>query len=370
MASRPVHRCLRAACSPRVRGSTTEDSSCTALLDRRPPREGAPSDRPLAEAAPAAVPHAAERWAEDERSDGKTGHWREDKVGLLLTMDSAVSEVDPCPEIPEAFVDPTRILKLVRELKKSVQEADAAVADSAAPEAAEEALPAEAGYQPPQVQRRKVVATRRSWPTFAPLVAATAWAWGFMGAARRAFVGDGSANNWALQRRFFGSFVPILDFIHALSYVFAAAMAGRKFASGWSCYREWIGWVWQGQVTQVIAALAQRQSELGLPEAGEPETSPRQIVATALTYLRNQQDKMRYDEYRRQGLPLTSSLMESVVKQVNLRVKGTEKFWSAEGAEAILQLCADYLSDDQPLEAFWDRRQAEATGQRRYRRAG
>ena len=147
-------------------------------------------------------------------------------------------------------------------------------------------------------------------------------------------------------------------------------MAGRKFASGWSCYREWIGWVWQGQVTQVIAALAQRQSELGLPEAGEPETSPRQIVATALTYLRNQQDKMRYDEYRRQGLPLTSSLMESVVKQVNLRVKGTEKFWSAEGAEAILQLCADYLSDDQPLEAFWDRRQAEATGQRRYRRAG
>jgi len=55
---------------------------------------------------------------------------------------------------------------------------------------------------------------------------------------------------------------------------------------------------------------------------------------------------------------------------VNQRVKGTEKFWSEEGAEAILQLRADYLSDDQPLEAFWQRRQAEATGQRRYRRVG
>jgi len=67
---------------------------------------------------------------------------------------------------------------------------------------------------------------------------------------------------------------------------------------------------------------------------------------------------------------MTSSLMESVVKQVNQRVKGTEKFWSEDGAEAILQVRADSLSDAQPLEAFWERRQAQATGQRRYRRVG
>src|SRR5262249_60361212 len=102
-------------------------------------------------------------------------------------------------------------------------------------------------------------------------------------------------NNWALQRRFFGSFVPVLDFIHALSYVFAAATAGRPFAAGWQCYREWIAWVWQGQVGRVIAALRQRQAELGLPEQGEVETSPRQVVGRALTYLENHQDKMQYD---------------------------------------------------------------------------
>jgi len=119
----------------------------------------------------------------------------------------------------------------------------------------------------------------------------------------------------------------------------------------------------------VLAALHERQAELGLPEPDEPETHPRQVVARTLTYLRNQQDKMRYDDYRRQGLPITSSLMESVVKQVNRRVKGTEKFWSEDGAEALLQLRADQLSDDQPLEAFWQRRQEAATGQRRYRPA-
>jgi hypothetical protein len=48
--------------------------------------------------------------------------------------------------------------------------------------------------------------------------------------------------------------------------------------------------------------------------------------------------------------------------------KRREKFWTDEGAEAILQLRADYLSDDEPLEGFWQRRQEAVTGQRRYRR--
>ena len=57
------------------------------------------------------------------------------------------------------------------------------------------------------------------------------------------------------------------------------------------------------------------------------------------------------------------------MKPINRRVKGTEQFWSEAGAEALLQLRSDQLSDDQPLEAFWQRRQAAATGQRRYRPA-
>ena len=152
--------------------------------------------------------------------------------------------------------------------------------------------------------------------------------------------------------------------------MFAAARAGRPFAAGWVCYRQWIGWVWQGQVTKVLAALTARQAELGPPAPDEPATSPRQVVAQTLRYLGNHQDKRQYAAYRRQGLPLTSSLMESVVKEVSRRVKGTEKFWSEGGAEASLQLRADPLSDDAPPDDCWQRRQEAATGQRRYRRAG
>jgi hypothetical protein len=338
------------------------------ILDRSPPRSAAAAGAaapPVSESAPVAV--AELEW--DEEPTPASGHWREDKVALLLTMKSAVSAADPCPDIPAAFLDVVRIPQLARQLKKNARATEDAVVDSDEPEAAAEALHEQA-YEPPQVLSRQVVASRCRWPAFAPLVAAAAWGLALQGAARRAFVGDGSANNWTLQRRFFGSFVPILDFIHALSYVFAAATAGRKFTRGWPCYREWIAWLWQGKVSLVIAALQQRQAALGLPEKDEAETSPRQVVSKALTYLENHQDKMKYDAYRKDGLPITSSLMESAVKQINQRVKGSEKFWSEAGSEAVLQLRADQLSDSEPLADFWERRQTAATGQRRYRRTG
>lgn len=311
---------------------------------------------------------AVETVEADEEHSGH--HWREDKIGLLMTMQSDEKATDPCPDIPEHFVDPTRILKLARELKKKVpQTTDDGLKESAEPEVGEQTLAEQAEWQPPEVLAKRLVGSRCRWPEFGPVLAAAAWAWGFFGAARKAFVGDGSDNNWTIWRLYFSSFTPVLDFIHALSYVFAAAMAGRTFADGWKQYTQWITWIWQGEVVKVIAALADRQLELGTPEQDEAETSPRQIVATALGYLQNHKDRMRYPEYRRQGLPITSSYVESAVKQFNHRVKGTEKFWSEDGAESILQLRADHLSDNEPLDEFWARRQARQTGQRRYRRA-
>ncbi|VAX38787.1 hypothetical protein MNBD_PLANCTO02-1017 [hydrothermal vent metagenome] len=71
-----------------------------------------------------------------------------------------------------------------------------------------------------------------------------------------------------------------------------------------------------------------------------------------------------YGEYRCDGLPITSCYIESTVKQVNARVKGTEKFWSPRGGEALLQLRADYLSENETMTRFWSRRQSLQTGHR------
>lgn len=332
--------------------------------------EGVPRGEPAPVGSIAAAAPASERSADAATPGAERGrHWREDKIGLLMTMTSEPAASDPCPEIPEGFLDPTRMGKLVRQLRKGVPVTDepaAAAQDPAAEEEAWQQRPTP--WKPPEVQEKRLLATRHSWEAFGPMVAQVAWALGLFGAARRAFLGDGAENNWTVWRCFFSSFVPILDFIHALSYVYAAAHAGRERAAGWMCYREWIRWVWQGQVERVQAALAERQMALGEPQEGDKETHPRKVVAQARTYLENNAGRMRYDAYRRQGLPITSSYVESAVKQFNQRAKGTEKFWGEAGAEAILQLRGDHLSDDEPLQAFWQRRQAQTTGQRPYRR--
>jgi len=299
----------------------------------------------------------------------RKNHWREDKVGCLLTMTSTVSNHDPCPAIPAVFVDPLRALALAQGIGKAAVP-EGAPFTKAVPEPV--AAPPEEAEEPrrrpgaPELQQRVIAASRQDNRAFGPILAARAWDLGLLAATRRAFVADGASGNWTVHKTWFPRFEPILDFLHALTYVYAAAMAGRKFVEGWPIYQVWIQWVWSGQVAKVIAALTERQQELGPPQSADAEGSPRQVIQEALTYLSNNSEYMRYDEYRRQGLPLMSSYVESTVKQVNRRAKGTEKFWSEAGAEAILQLRADYLSDTEPLEAFWKRRQQGMNGHRRY----
>jgi hypothetical protein len=347
-------------------GSTTEESSAGHDAASGPPT--APSGASVPEGGELAGSPAGERSAgtTTTANEARAGHWREDKVGLLMTMTSEESAVDPCPTIPKAFVDPLRILKLTRELRKGCPAGEDAVADL--DESDEGGLPECRSYAPPKVKVKSMVATRRGVDQFGPILAAAARARGFYRARRKAFVSDGSEANRGVQRRWFSDFVAILDFIHALSYVFAAAMAGRGFAAGWEVYVQWISLVWQGRVTEVIDALRRRQEELGAPATDESEGSPRRVVADALRYLENHRGQMQYDEYRRQGLPITSSHVESTVKQFNRRVKGTEKFWSERGAEAVLQLRADYLSETEPTERFWKEREDGATGRKCYRR--
>jgi hypothetical protein len=296
--------------------------------------------------------------AEEEKH---SSHWREMKVGCLLTVASEIHAEDPCPMLPRVFLQRKRMRDMVREIKGfSAPDDEESVHDEAA---------GEPRRGQPEVLVRSVVATRQDVHALGRQLAAAAWQRGFAAAPRKAFVGDGQEANWTVHRTRFSHYVPILDFIHALCYVFTGALAGRRLREGWPIYCQWAQWVWSGQVERVIEALKIRQQAVGLPEANESEESPRQKVAEALRYLQNQKTRMHYDEYRRQGLPITSSHIESTIKQINRRVKGSEKFWSSRGAEALLQLAADYLSETRPLTTFWRERPSNATGQRRYQTA-
>jgi hypothetical protein len=303
----------------------------------------------------------AEPLLEEDR-ESRSSHWRESKIGCLATLSSQVHEVDPVAEIPRHFLDPPRILKLSREVCRNVPQ-DGGKTNHSSPSDRQKT---EQHTKSPEVLVKSVVATKRPYAALGLILAAAAWGRGFAAARRKAFVADGAEVNWTIWQRHFSHYIPILDFIHAISRVFQAAMAGRKFVDGWPVYCRWAQWLWGGQVGDLLAELKQRSTELGPPTKDDPTTSPRRLVHEAVTYLRNHQAFMNYGEYRRQGLPITSSLMESTVKQVSRRVKGTEKFWSEAGSETMLQLRADYLSDTAPMPAFWEKWQKSATGQRSY----
>jgi len=299
--------------------------------------------------------------------------WRENKVAALMRMSSEVHQADPCPELPEVFSDPLVVLKLAREVghAEAIPPAETFASsdsrqDQQQAEQAEQVEPEPGQKQrrpgSPEVLSKRVLATRQDNDAFGPMVAALAWQLGLMTAVRGAFVADGAEGNWSIQKKYFPRFTAIVDFIHVLSYVFAAAMAGRSFAEGWPVYQQWIEWVWRGEVERVLAALRLRLGELG---EGSKEA---QSVSKSLGYLEGQKGRMAYAEYRKDGLPIMSSVMESTVKQIGRRVKGTEKFWSEEGVEAVMQLRADYLSDDEPMEQFWQQRADRMTGQRGYKR--
>ncbi len=104
--------------------------------------------------------------------------------------------------------------------------------------------------------------------------------------------------------------------------------------------------------------LTLARSDRKAPEGEEVDAhDPRRLVADALCYLGNNQSRMDYPRDRRAGLPITSSLVESLVGEFNARVKSREKFWNRpKGAEAILPLRAAVLSEDDRLARFFAQR--------------
>jgi hypothetical protein len=300
------------------------------------------------------------------------GHWRESKVAVLETYQSEVHQTDPDPDVPRCFLDLKRTKEMVRGLGHALPLGLEFESEDSGREPEEKVQ--DGGSRKPRPGRperlvRSVVASRKCAEEFGPMVHQAAWERTFFGAKRRAFLGDGLAVNWTIQRRHFASFTPILDFVHALSYVFAAAFAGRSLAEGKEVYQRWIQAVWSGQVATIVTELEARCTTLGSPPAECAESDPRKLVFEALRYLKNNAERMRYDDYRRQGLPIMTSAVESVIKMINKRVKGSEKFWSEPGAEAILQLRADHLSETETMSRFWLEREAQTSSGRVYRRA-
>ncbi len=271
--------------------------------------------------------------------------WREDKNACLIRAKRQVFAEDPQPEPPASFCDPKHVAKIAETEALSVA-APLPSAPMPVEEVKQPDLPAE-DWRPKRLMRT-VLSSVASSEQFGRQMAREAKQRRFHEAQARAFLGDGLPWNWSIWKEHFRDFTPILDFTHALSYLFVVAKAIHAQAeNAWEQYLAWMRGCWRGEVAQVLDELRVWQERLGPAPPEAPEHDPRCLVAKTITYLEHNQPRMDYPEYRRQGMPITTAWMESLVKEVNYRAKGTEMFWNdPEGAEAILQVRAAALCDD------------------------
>lgn len=282
--------------------------------------------------------------------------WREVKYASLATLASRVSTTDPTPEPPSKLLNPERVKKIVEQMHDQHVPVRKQVAATLA-------------AKKRKSQRRKpfnrritrlittFVATMQHSEQFGYMVATETFLRSLDRAERKAYVCDGLPYNWSVYEAHFraSGFVPILDFLHLLGYLYAAAHALEHESTwrAWQCYERWLRWAWGGERQALVSALQAASAKVGLPPKGAPEQDRRAIVLRAFDYVANNYDRIDYPRYRKLGLPCSSAPIESAVKQFSRRVKGSEKFWLESGAEAVLQVRAACLSQDDRIDRLW-----------------
>jgi len=147
-------------------------------------------------------------------------HWRENKNALFLRMTSDCLACDPHPDLPACFANRERMKKLLSGVGEGNTPATAAEETASSAGVAEEHV--ENDWRPQRLFRTCLSSLEDS-DAFGRTMEVEADARGFYHAAKKAFVSDGLPYNWAIQKRHFRDFTPILDFVHAVEHLYQAA---------------------------------------------------------------------------------------------------------------------------------------------------
>jgi hypothetical protein len=184
-------------------------------------------------------------------------------------------------------------------------------------------------YAGPSPLRRSVTATMDPWKTLADHLSALADRRGYSRALQKLCLSDGAGNIASERERCFHDATFILDWRHACDHLrqnAQAAFGSGPKASAWIDRQE--DRLWNGQLTALIREIARLSRQAGPPPKGASETDPRRILANNLHYFTTNRMGMDYPTFRKNGWPIGSGIIESAVKQVGKRLKGTEKHWT------------------------------------------
>lgn len=147
--------------------------------------------------------------------------------------------------------------------------------------------------------------------------------------------GDAAAWIWALADDYFPNSRQIVDWFHACDHLAQAAQV--LYPDDEKQRHKWLNQqhhqLFKGQAVQIAQTLEQ---------AGCPQQA---------TYFFNQQRRMQYLEFREEGWPIGSGVIESSVKQFKSRLSGAGMRWNREALEGMIIIRAAVLGHD--FDTLW-----------------
>jgi hypothetical protein len=161
-------------------------------------------------------------------------------------------------------------------------------------------------------------------------------------------IGDGAAWIWNIAEEHFYGAIQIIDLYHAREHYWNVAKTvfgndvGKMNRWAEKRHRE----LDKGEVEKVIKAIGR------ISPSTEHE---KDICVKEISYFQKNKKRMRYDEFRKQGLFVGSGVLEAGCKTViGQRLKQSGMHWSVKGANSIIALRCCLLSNR--WEDFWEYR--------------
>ena len=171
---------------------------------------------------------------------------------------------------------------------------------------------------------------------------------GMSRAAQVIVLGDGARWIWGIAEEHFYGAIQIVDLYHAREHL--ALIANLVYGTGAIKSKEWMEarreQLDAGDVEAVIASVHRLRPS---------NTKVEDEVRTAADYFHRNAERMRYAEFRKQGLFVGSGVVEAGCKMIcGQRLKLSGMHWTVRGANAIIALRCCQLSAR--WEEFWEAR--------------
>lgn len=175
-----------------------------------------------------------------------------------------------------------------------------------------------------------------------------AWNRGWSRADKKVVLGDGAVWIWNLADQHFANAIQIVDLYHARQHLWE--LAAQLFGGDLRGRKRWAKRLErkldQGKVEAVVKTLR---------EFPPPDAELAHLLHNEAEYFKRNAERMRYPQFRAQGLFIGSGVVEAGCKTVvGARLKQSGMFWTVRGANAILALRCNRLSGK--FEDYWESR--------------